>query len=63
LVCLNSLYKSLVTMNHFYKSCVEIDLAWLHYVIIIEPLTVMPTESLSIDSEQFMNKLIEEKNQ
>jgi hypothetical protein len=52
-------------MDTFYKSCVKIDLAWLHYVTIIEPLTVMPTESLSIHSEQFMNnfinKLIEEK--
>jgi hypothetical protein len=54
------LYKSLVTMDPF-----KTNLASLHYVTFIEPFVVMPTESLSFSSEQFMNnsitKLIEEK--
>jgi hypothetical protein len=40
-------------------------LASLHHITFIEPLAVMPMESLSFGSEQFMNnsinKLIEEK--
>jgi hypothetical protein len=52
-------------MDHFYKSCVETDLASLHYVTFVEPLTVLPTEALSFDSNEFMNnsinKLIQEE--
>jgi hypothetical protein len=49
----------LVAMDTFY------DLASLHYVIFIEPLTFPPSEALCFDSEQFtntsINKLIEAK--
>jgi hypothetical protein len=52
-------------MDPFCKSYTKIDLISLHYVTYIEPLAVMPTESLSFDLEQFMNnsihKLIEGK--
>jgi hypothetical protein len=47
------------------KSCVETDLASLHYTIFIKPLIVLSTETLSFDSEQFtnnhINKVIEAK--
>jgi hypothetical protein len=52
-------------MDHFYKTNNETNLATLHYVAFIEPLTVSPMEVLSFDSEQFMNnsnnKVIEAK--
>jgi hypothetical protein len=52
-------------MCPFYKSYAKTDLVSLHYVTFIQSLVVMPTESLSFSSEQFMNnsitKLIEEK--
>jgi hypothetical protein len=52
-------------MDPFYKSCVETDLASLHYITFIEPLIVLSTETLSFDSEQFtnnpINKVIEAK--
>jgi hypothetical protein len=45
-------------MNHFCKSNVETNLATLHYVTFIEPLTVFSMEALSFDSGQFMNNSI-----
>jgi hypothetical protein len=65
LVCLNSLYKSLMEMDIFCKLYVEIDFASLHHVTFIELLAIMPTVSLAFSLEQFMNnsidKLIEGK--
>jgi hypothetical protein len=53
------------TINCFYKSYVEADLASLHYFTFIEPLVVLPMKPLSFRSEQFINssinKLIEAK--
>jgi hypothetical protein len=64
-VCLNKLFMSLVTMNHFCKTYAETDLTLLHYITFIKPLAICPTEALSFDSDQFMNnsinKVIEEK--
>jgi hypothetical protein len=58
---------SLVAMDHFCKTYVETDLASLHYITFIEPLTICPMEAKSFDSDQFtnnsINKVIEEKNQ
>jgi hypothetical protein len=52
-------------MDPFCKSCVETDLASLHYITFIEPLIVLSTKTLSFDSEQFtnnpINKVIEAK--
>jgi hypothetical protein len=45
-------------MDPFYKSYVETDLAFLHYLIFIEPLAVLPTEALSFDSELFTNNSV-----
>jgi hypothetical protein len=45
-----------VAMDHFYKSCAEIDLTSLHYVTFIEPLVVSPMKTLFS-----INKVIEEK--
>jgi hypothetical protein len=56
---------SLVAMYPCCKSCIETNLALLHYVTFIEPLTVHPIEALSFDSAQFANnsiKVIEAKN-
>jgi hypothetical protein len=47
------MFKSLVAMDYFYKSCVETDLATLHYVTFIESFNVLPTEPLSFDSAHF----------
>jgi hypothetical protein len=59
------LFISLVAMDSFCKTYVEIDLTSLQYVTFIEPLAVCPTEALSFDSNQFTNninnKVIEEK--
>jgi hypothetical protein len=55
LICLYRLSISLVTMDQFYKSCAETDLAMLHYVTFIEPLVVSSTEALSFDSDEFMS--------
>jgi hypothetical protein len=52
-------------MDPFCKSYVKVDLSSLHYVTFIESFVVMPTKSLSLSPEQFMNnsinKLIKEK--
>jgi hypothetical protein len=56
-VCLNNLYKFLVAMDPFCKSYAEIDLASLHYVTFIEPLVIIPMESLSFGFEQFILKV------
>jgi hypothetical protein len=47
-----------MAMDLFCKSCVETDLASLHYVTFIEPLVVFPTEALSFNFEQFTNNSI-----
>jgi hypothetical protein len=56
-----------VAIDPFCKAYAEIDLTSLHYLTFIEPLVVMPMESLSFGSQRVMNnsinKLIEEKNQ
>jgi hypothetical protein len=46
-------------MDPFCKSYAEIDLTSLHYVIFIESLAIMPTESLSFGLDQFMNNSID----
>jgi hypothetical protein len=52
-------------MDHFCKTNIKTDLATLHYMTFIEPLTIFSTEALSFDSEQFtnnsINKVIEAK--
>jgi hypothetical protein len=58
LVCLNILYNFLLAMDLFYKLCVKIDLASLHYITFIELLAVIPMESLSFGLDQFMNSSI-----
>jgi hypothetical protein len=45
-------------MDHFYKTNTETDLATLHYVAFMEPLTLFSMEALSFDSKQFMNNSI-----
>jgi hypothetical protein len=59
------LFVSLVPMDCFCKTNTETDVATLHYLAFIEPLTVSPKEALSFDSKQFTNnsnnKVIEEK--
>jgi hypothetical protein len=56
---------SLVPVDRFCKTDTETDLTTLHYMTIIEPLTVSSKEALSLDSKQFTNnsnnKVIEEK--
>jgi hypothetical protein len=52
-ICLNRLLISLVAMDHFYKSFVETDLAFLHYVTFIEPLAIFSTEALSFHFDDF----------
>jgi hypothetical protein len=42
-------------MDCFYKSCVKMDLAMLHYVTFIEPFDVLPTEVLSFDDAKFVS--------
>jgi hypothetical protein len=65
-ICVNRFFISLVIMNTFCKSCVDTDLASLHYVTFIKPFVVSPKEALSFDSKQFtntsINKLIEAKD-
>jgi hypothetical protein len=65
-ICVNMFFISLVIMNTFCKSCVDTDLASLHYVTFIEPFVISPKEALSFSSEQFtntsINKLIEPKD-
>jgi hypothetical protein len=39
------------------KSYAEIDLVLLHYATFIEPLVIIPTESLSFGFEQFILKV------
>jgi hypothetical protein len=51
-ICLNRLFISLVLMDRFCKTNTKTDLATLHYVAFIEPLTVFPTKAMSFDSEQ-----------
>jgi hypothetical protein len=50
-------------MDFFYQSCVKMNLATLHYVTFIEPFDMLPTETLSFHSDQFMsnytNKIFE----
>jgi hypothetical protein len=61
-ICVSSLLRSLVAMYPCYKSYGETNLASLHSVTFIEPLTVRP---MSFNSEQFVNnsiKVIEAKN-
>jgi hypothetical protein len=57
-ICLNKLFVYLVPMDCFCKTNNETDLATLHYMAFIEPLTVFPMEALSFDSEQFTNDSI-----
>jgi hypothetical protein len=40
-------------MNPFYKAYAETNLASLHYITFVEPLTALSSEALSFDSEQF----------
>jgi hypothetical protein len=65
LICVHRLCIYLVTMNTFCTSYPNTDLAWIHYVIFIELITVSLDEAMSFHSEQFtdnsMNKLIEAK--
>jgi hypothetical protein len=42
-------------MDSFYKSGVEMDLTTLHYITFIKPFSVLPTEALLFDAEQFTN--------
>jgi hypothetical protein len=42
-------------MDSLYTSCVETDLAMLHYITFIEPFGVLPIEALSFDAQQFTN--------
>jgi hypothetical protein len=42
-------------MDSFYISCVETNLATLHYVTFIEPFDVLSTEAISFDVQQFTN--------
>jgi hypothetical protein len=63
LICLHRVFVSLVTMDNFYKSYAESDLATLHYIAFIKPLAFSPKEALSFDSDDFtsnsMKKVIE----
>jgi hypothetical protein len=56
-----------VAMDSVYQSCIETDLATLHYVVFIEPFGVFSTDPLSFDSDQFMSnfadKILESKNE
>jgi hypothetical protein len=54
-ICLNRLYIFFMAMNTFFKSFADTDLAWLRYVIFIEPIAVSLNEAISFNSELFMN--------
>jgi hypothetical protein len=51
-----------MAMDQFRKSCVT-DLASLHYVAFIKPLTIFSIEALSFDFEQFKIISINKENE
>jgi hypothetical protein len=65
-ICLTRIFKYLVAMDFFYKSCPETDLTTLHHVTFIELFGVLPIKALSFNSKQFTsnynNKVFESKN-
>jgi hypothetical protein len=57
-IYLDRLYISLMSMNTFFESYADTNLAWLHYVTFLELIVVSPNETLSFDSELFVNTSI-----